>query len=376
MPPQQTGHRKHISHLVLGLPMGGTEGLVDQMLRHPPEGFVASAICLDEIGVLGESAIKDGFEVRLISRGSGISLKVPWLIARHARYRSIDILHCHHYTPWFYGSLARFFLPRLKVIFTEHGRLYPDPPSNKKRIFNRCMFPITDCITAVSPAVAQALHQVEGFPPDQIRVVFNGVDGRRFVNLPKKQDLRVRFSLRQDFVYFVLCSRFDPIKWIDGLLQALRRVIDAQPHTGLLLVGDGQECSKIKQRIIELGLQAHVVMPGYRKDIPEWLAASDIFVLSSLSEGTSVSLIESMAVGIPAVVTRVGGNEYVVENGITGLLVAPQDIASLAAGMHRLASDSVLREMVGNAAEKRFREQFEISRMFEAYEDIYHRLIH
>jgi L-malate glycosyltransferase len=367
---------KHICHLVLGLPLGGTEGLVDQMLRHPPKGFETSVICLDEIGILGENAARDGYIVQHFRRGTGINWTIPCTIAKYARDNAIKILHCHHYTPWFYGSLARLFLPKLRVIFTEHGRLYPDIPSLKKKLFNRCvLLRLTNHVTAVSPAVAQAIHRIEGIPLHAIQIVFNGVDEGRFLNLSSKQALRTRFGLKDDVLYFVLCARLDPIKWINGLIKAFKRVVDVQPKTGLIIVGEGSERASIEQQIGELALKDHVIMAGYRTDVPEWLVASDIFVLSSLSEGTSVSLIESLAAGIPAVVTKVGGNEYLVEDGSTGFLVKPQNVEALSAGMLQLAGDASLRQRFGTAAHDKFGKQFEIHRMYESYEKIYTSLV-
>jgi L-malate glycosyltransferase len=371
----QVEYSAHVGHLVLGLPMGGTEGLVDKLLRRPPAGFSSSAICLDEIGVLGETAVQDGFQVCLLPRGAGINWALPAAIARHARRHSIRILHCHHYTPWFYGVLARLFHRKLKIVFTEHGRLYPDLPSGKRRIFNRLMYPFTDCITAVSPAVAEALNQIEGFPAGRIRIIFNGVDSSRFTSLPNRRDLRARFGLREDFIYFVLCARLDPIKWIDGLLQALRKVVDANRQAGLLLVGDGSEKQKIQSMVKDLGLTEHVVMPGYRKNIPEWLAAADVFVLSSHSEGTSVSLIESMAAGLPSVATRVGGNKHVIEDNQTGFLVPPQNADSLAEAMLRLVDNPDLRHQLGSNALNRFRSHFVLDQMLANYEAVYRSLI-
>ncbi len=365
----------HVGHVILGLPMGGTEGLVDQMLRRPPAGFRASAICLDEVGVLGESAIRDGHQVQLIPRGAGLNWSLPAAIARHARERSIDILHCHQYTPWFYGALTRLFCRRLKVIFTEHGRLYPDIVPAKRKLFNRLIIPLTQCTTAVSPAVAQALNRAEGFPPDKIRIIFNGVESSRFACLPGRSELRSRLGLHEGGIYFILCSRFDPIKWIEGLLQAFEKVAARNDQVRLLLVGDGQERENIKRKIGDLGLQDKVLTPGYSKDVPQWLAASDVFVLSSLSEGTSVSLIESMAAGLPSVVTRVGGNEYVVEDGQTGFIVPPRRADSLADAMLRLADDPDLRAQMGGRARSRFREHFELERMFASYEKIYRELL-
>jgi L-malate glycosyltransferase len=369
--PHNNSAEAHVCHLVLGLPLGGTEGLVDKMLRNPPAGFRSSVICLDEIGVLGEAALCDGLNVSLIPRGHGFNWRVSYRIAKYVKACAVDILQCHHYTPWCYGALARLWYPRLRVIFTEHGRHYPDEPSFKRRLFNKGILPLTHAITAVSPYVAKALERVEQIPLNRIRIVFNGVDNSGFENIPPKIELRRKLGLCDEFLYFILCSRLDPIKWIEGLLAAYRRVREVFPQSGLLLVGEGESRTEIEFEINRLGLNTHVKMTGYRKNVPEWLAASDVFVLSSHSEGTSVSLIESMAAGLPAVVTDAGGNPFVVQNGITGKVVPVRDIEALAAAMLSLAEDPELRSRYSSNARKRFEEEFQLARMFDSYRQIY-----
>ena len=369
------GNKKHICHLVLGLPMGGTEGLVDKMLRNPPAGFLSSVICLDELGVLGETARKDGFEAFLISRGQGFNMKTVRLIARHSKEHKIDIIQCHHYTPWCYGALARLYRPSMRVIFTEHGRLYPDNPSWKRRFFNQGIIPLTSAITAVSPFVAQALKIVEWIPLKRVQVIYNGVDDSRFNNLPSKKVLRLKLSLKEDFIYFILCSRLDPIKWIEGLLAAYRRVLNVFPKSGLILVGEGEARGDIESNIEKLDLKENVRLAGYQKNIPEWLAASDIFVLSSHSEGTSVSLIESMAAGLPAVVTNAGGNPFVVQNEITGKIVPVRNEEALADAMLCMVRDYELRAKYAAGARKRFEEEFRMAHMMDSYNRIYKSLV-
>jgi len=168
--------------------MGGTEGLVDKMLRNPPTGFRSSVICLDELGILGEAARKDGFDVVLIPRGQGFNLKTVRRIAWHAGKNDVDIMQCHHYTPWCYGALARLWHLRMRTIFTEHGRHYPDSPVWKQRFFNQGILPLTGAVTAVSPFVAQALQRVEWIPQRRIQIIYNGVDDSRFDHLPSKRE--------------------------------------------------------------------------------------------------------------------------------------------------------------------------------------------
>ena len=372
---KSTTIQPHICHLVLGLPLGGTEALVTYMLRNPPEGYRSSAVCLDEIGILGESALADGRTVTLIPRGHRFDWRVARKIAQYCKAHKVDILHCHHYTPWCYGALARLWNPNPRVVFTEHGRLYPDEPSFKRRLFNKAILPLTDVITAVSPFVADALASVEQIPPHRISVIFNGVDEARFVNLPDKRELRNTLGLDHETLYFILCSRLDPIKWIEGLLAAFRSVIDAFAGCRLLLIGEGEARGRIEADIERLHLGGAVLLAGYRRNVPEWLAASDIFVLSSHSEGTSVSLVESMAAGLPSVVTNAGGNAYVVEDGVTGIVVPVRDVDALAAAMLSLARDPDLRRRYAENAHRRFRNLFAMSRMLNSYAAVYEKLM-
>lgn len=367
--------KSHVCHLVLGLPMGGTEGLVDKMLRNPPEGFRSSVICLDEIGVLGEAAQRDKLDVFLIPRGQGFDWRTSRSVAQYTKNRSVDILQCHHYTPWCHGALARLWHPQMRVIFTEHGRLYPDEPSFKRRLFNKAILPLTHSITAVSPFVANALEEVEQIPPDRIQVIFNGVEDSQFRDLSPKNQLRPKLGLQDEFIYFILSSRLDPIKWIEGLLSAYRQVLEVVPHSGLLLIGEGESRKNIESEIDRLELRDHVRLTGYQENVPEWLAASDIFVLSSHSEGTSVSLIESMAAGLPSVVTSAGGNPFVVQDGITGKVVPVRNVDALAAAMLSLAQDPALRSRYSGNARKRFEKYFQTKQMVDAYSAIYRSLL-
>src|SRR5690606_26161455 len=170
-PPSRNGSKpmrnSHLAHVVLGLPFGGTEILVERMLRNPPAGFTASCICLDHIGEVGERLRADGFRVDLAGRKPGFDPGLPIRIARLASLAGAGLLHCHQYTPFFYGVLSRLRRPGLKVIFTEHGRFHPDIPSPKRRIFNAVMQDRASRVTAVSPAVKTALIEVEGFRPDK-----------------------------------------------------------------------------------------------------------------------------------------------------------------------------------------------------------------
>ncbi|WP_287245406.1 glycosyltransferase family 4 protein, partial [Okeania sp. SIO1H5] len=141
------------------------------MIRTPTGGVRPLAICLDEKGLIGKGLEYDGFHVSSLGRRPGFDFRIPFSLSRAAKKSGATILHCHQYTPWFYGVLAKLFYPSLKIIVTEHGRFYPDLPSKKRQFFNRIFHHLTNRIVAVSPAVHEALVQVDAFPADRVEVV-------------------------------------------------------------------------------------------------------------------------------------------------------------------------------------------------------------
>jgi glycosyltransferase involved in cell wall biosynthesis len=361
-----------IAHVALSLPVGGTERLVEHMIRNPAPGTEVECICLDQEGAIGQGLRQAGYSIRALNRRPGLDLTLAFRLAQISRARHYDILHCHQYTPWFYGMLARLFRPSLKILLTEHGRFHPDLPSPKRRFFNKLAAPRSHGLIAVSPATREALIRVEDFPPAQVSVVFNGV-------VPQnpgfdRAEARRRLNLDPDGIYFILCARFDPIKWIHGLVEAFALMAPRHAKARLLLVGDGPERASIEAAVARLGLTDKVVFPGFRNDVATWLRAADAFVLCSHSEGTSVSLIEAMSMGLPALVTKVGGNPFVVAKDETALVVPPADVPSLSQAMERLAGDEELRNKLGSAGSMRYEQLFRLEKMLAGYADIYTRI--
>jgi len=360
---------KTVAHLVLSLPIGGTERLVERMVRHPPAGYATACLCLDGLGDLGEELRQDGFKLAVLNRKPGHDWRMPGLIAAFCRREGVVLLHCHQYTPWFYGILARLYFPRLQVVFTEHGRFHPDVSGRARRIFNRVFGRLTPRITAVSESVRDALIQVDAFPPARVEVLLNGAACPQ--PAADKQELRRRLGLEAEAVYAILCARFDPIKWIEGLVEAFARVSAEYPPARLLLVGDGPEKEAIEARIQDLGLGDKITRPGFVRNIPDYLAAADVFVLCSHSEGTSVSLMESMAIGLPAVLTRVGGNPKVAVEGKTALFVPPRNVEALAETLTRMMKDEPQRRAMGAEAKRHYDAHFRPEIMTAKYGAIY-----
>jgi len=223
----------------------------------------------------------------------------------------------------------------------------------------------------LSDHVGRFFAEHGGVDPSRTRRIYYGVDPgpfQRATAMPEAEKLRLRSSLgvAPDDVVFVCVARFAPQKAHAVLLEALAKV--EPQNVRLLLVGDdpfgnGRALAEGVARELRLGDRA--LFTGIRRDVPELLAISDGFVMSSRWEGLGLVFLEAMAAGLPVVATRVSAVPEVVVDGETGLLVPVDDPASLAAALTRLAGDADLRRGLGLAGARRVRERFGLGRMVE-----------
>lgn len=356
-----------IAHVIISMSVGGAEQLALKMMRAKKDHVIC--FCLDSEGPLAIELKKIGIEVIVFNRKPGWDFSVAYKIAKASKKYEVDILHCHQYSPWFYGILSKILNPQIKVIYTEHGRPYPDKPKAIRRVFNLIMSHITNSVTVVSPFIGDSLVKIEWFPKKLITIIYNGIEK------PYCQDdkikLRQKLKLSNEMIYIILPARFNPIKWHLGLIKAFSEVVKNCDKARLILIGDGQEKNNILKTIEKLEISNYVIMPGVQNNVVEWLNASDIFVLSSLSEGTSVSLLESMGVGLPSVVTDAGGNKYVVEKDVTSFLCEKQNCDDITKFLVKLCKNRKLRIEMGLAAKERFGKLFLIDNMLSSFEKLY-----
>jgi glycosyltransferase involved in cell wall biosynthesis len=162
---------------------------------------------------------------------------------------------------------------------------------------------------------------------------------------------------------------------VSYFLEAAAVLAERFPDVYFVVVGDGAIKPELEEQARRLGLGRRIAFTGFRNDVPEWMSEAAVSVLPSLSEGTSNTLLESMAAGIPVVATRVGGNPEVIEDGVSGLLVPPRDSAALAAATARLLEDGDLAARLGDAGMRRVRELFSIEGSVHETEHLYQRLV-
>jgi glycosyltransferase involved in cell wall biosynthesis len=161
--------------VVLSLNPGGTERLVVELVRRLRPELSMAVCCLDEEGSWGEGLRREDIGVTALRRRDGFRPHLGRAIARVAAEHGTQVVHCHHYSPFVYASIARLWSPHLRIVFTEHGRLSDAPPSAKRRTANRVLSHAPREVVTVSSELKQHLV-AEGFPTGKVNVIYNGID--------------------------------------------------------------------------------------------------------------------------------------------------------------------------------------------------------
>ncbi len=352
--------------------------LAARLARQLREQYRFLFVCLDELGTLGAELRDEGFSVRVLDREPGLSLRCSRKLAEIVRGERVDLLHAHQYTPFFYSAFSRFLGGRIPVLFTEHGRHHPDHPSVKRKLANRLLLRRHDRVVAVGEAVRQALIHNEGIAPGRVDVIYNGIPLERFdlrLTTSQRMAIRTEIGLEPDDLMLIQVARLDYLKDHATAIRTVERLVPRRGNARLVLVGEGPERATIENLVRDRGLEGHVKFLGLRTDVPRLLAAADIALLTSISEGIPLTLIEAMAAGLPVVASRVGGVPEVVVDGETGLLAPAGDDRALAELVFRLVATPDLLEDLGVKGRDRAVSLFSEVQMHAAYCRVYEEML-
>jgi sugar transferase (PEP-CTERM/EpsH1 system associated) len=238
----------------------------------------------------------------------------------------------------------------------------------------RRLAPLVSQFVAVSYDLERWLREDVRVPARKICTIHNGVDVGRFTR-STRMEAREFFGLPMDAPVICTVGRLDPVKDHVGLVRAFASVLPTHPEALLLIAGDGPCREDLMQLIGELGVAGQVRLLGERRDVPRVLAATDLFVLPSIAEGMSNTVLEAMAAGLPVVATKVGGNPELVADGLTGRLVPSRSPVALGEALRTYLDDPRLRALHGKASRERAALSFGLDRMCEKYVNLYRRLL-
>lgn len=358
-----------VLQVVLSLDPGGTERLVLDLTTRLHEETAMRVCCLDREGAWAAALADARIGVDVLGRRPGFNPQLGARIAAIARAHRATVIHAHHYSPFVYAAIARCFSPRVRLVFTEHGRVSDAPPSAKRRVANRLVLShLPTRVFAVSEDLKRHIV-LEGFNREQVDVIYNGIDVRPAADASARMRIRRALGVLPDTLLIGTIARLDPVKDLATLLRAAAIAGHRQP-TAVAIVGDGPERGMLEALAAQLSIAPRVTFLGHRDDARDWLAGCDIFVNSSISEGVSLTILEAMAAGLPIVATAVGGTPEVVTE-TCGWLVPPRDPQALADAILVAGADPNRRDAVGRAARARVDARFTLDRMVREYRDVY-----
>ncbi len=346
-----------VAHVTLGLDMGGQEKLLVEFARHADRTrFDLQVVSLSTRGVLADEIEACDCPVTALEEPAGFRVGLFVRLARWLRRERIDVVHTHDNRPLIYGAGAAALARVPRVVHTQHGQSLR--LSNRQARLVNFMARFIDYYGCVSKdAVRIAVEQ--GIDARKVRLVWNGIDTTRF-----------RFAPCADGPV-VTVGRLQPEKDHETLVRAAALVAVKDPTFRLEIAGDGPCLPRLREVTAELRLENVVWFLGQVRDVPALLERAGLFVLPSVSEGVSLTLLEAMASGVAIVATRVGGNPEVVADGDTGVLVPSRDPAALAVAILQLRRDDVERRRLVAAGRERVERLFDVRRMVADYEALY-----
>jgi glycosyltransferase involved in cell wall biosynthesis len=363
-----------VLYLIVDLTVGGAEDHLLSLARNLDKArFLPVVCCIGRKGPIGAEIEATGVRVEELGklRKGGFDREIVPLLRALIRRERIDLVHAHMYHANLYGRLAAFRegVPAVISVHNTYVR-----PKIHRRVVNKWLARRTPFILAGSEAIRDDIVKYDGVPPGKIHVIPYGVDAEKFHCALSREEAREKLGLPGDRFLVGTVGRLEEQKGQKYLIDAAGRLRREGREATLLIVGDGREGDRLRERARREGVGDAVLFLGTRRDLPELFRAMDVFAFPSLWEGFPIALLSAMAAGLPVIVTPVGGVPEVVKDGINGLIVPAGDPVALAAAIWRVHEDPVGASVLGGAAEATIRNRYShrttARRIMEIYDQV------
>ena len=364
-----------VLHLIDHMGLGGEQRVVqDLSLRHGPD--VAPSVWSlrsHELPGVADRMAAAGVAYRTLGVSRGTPLAVSRL--RHRLHEvSPDVLHVHLEYSTLFGVLAALSLPAPRPVLVASVANDPYRQGIFHRWVGRALAPSLDLHVVHSRGIRESTLRAYAGRPRRVEVVSLGIDLRRFERALASPERVADYRQGAGRVVGAI-GRLVPQKAMHVLLEATPALLQADPGTRVLLVGDGPLRGDLQAQAERLGIAHAVRFAGYQEDVVSAYAAMDVFVLPSRDEGFGLVFLEAMAVGVPVVGTRVIGSEDAVEDGVTGLLVPYADPAALAGAIRSILDDPGLAGRLRDTAAERVRRVSSRERSAAQVEALYREIL-
>ncbi len=370
-----------IVHVIHHLGVGGLEnGLINLINHIPPERYRHAIICLKGYSDFRRRITREGVEIIALNKREGKDFSLYLNLFKTLRRLKPDIVHTRNLGTMEGQVVAAVAGARARV-HGEHGRdIFDLHGKNRKyNLLRKAIRPFVDHFIAVSRDLESWLANTVGATPHRIHQIYNGVDSLRFHPRSGKnfKGAPPGFFTENAFVIGSV-GRMASVKDYPGLVRAFLSLLEepaAQERFRLLIVGEGRSRQECIEMLREAGAGALAWFPGERADIPELMSAMDLFVLPSLGEGISNTILEAMATGLPVVATNVGGNAELIKEGFTGILVPPGEPAAMAQAIMQYHKNPDLIIQHGIAARQQIEASFSMEAMTKGYLQVYDKVL-
>lgn len=355
-----------IWHLIDTLEVGGAETMVATLCQHQRDaGLSPSVHCVERGGEIADQLEEQGIPVHI--HGVSSLVRLSFRLARMMKKLQPQVIHCHNASAAIAGAPAAYMAGLKAVIATRHGLVPPDRYFRREVKFwlaaRFCTFVVAVCQTA-----RQNLMHGPLAIPEKVVTIYNSAAPAGHAAAPGVGKAPL---CRPGEFSIVNVARHSKEKDLETLLSAFAQARQQVPSLRLILAGNGVRTPDLKRYAEELNLQASISFLGERRDVGFILSQASLFVLSSVSEGLPISLLEAMAAGVPQVVTRVGGMPEIVEMSRGGSVVPPRDPGALAEAILRFVADEQWRRHCGEKARECYERNFTPRRMAEDYYALY-----
>jgi sugar transferase (PEP-CTERM/EpsH1 system associated) len=362
-----------IAHVLSSFAIGGQERLALELAtgqRAAGHRVLAVSLARPPDGPLASEFARAGIEVASVAKRGGVDPTLPPRLALRLHRFGAELVHTHNPQALIYGAPAAR-LCGARAVHTKHGA---NPDRGRRLWLRRAAARLVDAYVAVSDATAQVARTSGEAKNGKLRVIPNGIDVERFRPDPgARVRLRAELGIAESAWVVGTVGRLAPEKDQELLLRAAAPLCDGGVH--LLLVGDGPRAQPLQALARTLGVAHTVHFVGARSDVAALLAAMDVFVLSSRTEGLPLVVPEAMAAGLPVVSTAVGGIPGVIDDGATGFLVPAGDEARLRERLEALDRDRERARACGQRARQVAEAHYSARRMVRDYLDLYDQVL-
>lgn len=389
----------NVMHVILNLEVGGAQEVVRTLVEYLASGECTPIVCTFKDGPLRCEIEKLGVKVEILPARRHSIVALPLFIAdmiriwreltRLVREYDVQVVQTHLLTTLdFLTLLLRYTTSACIVLWTFHSARFELTAAQlrrhkwllkPKRYVHRQLYRLAahfvSGFIAVSEQVKISMLETIGPVQDKITVICNGVDIKRYSQSSDKTSTRHELGLDANAILITQVGTLKGVKGHRYMIEAMPAIISQYPAANVLFIGDGELGETLQAQAAAMNVDSHVHFLGNRRDVPALLAVSDVFVLPSLWEGLSMSLLEAMASGLPVVASEVSGTVQVVLPGEMGYLVPPGDVPALTEAIKQVLVNPERAQMMGDKGRRHVAANFSAQKQADEHLALYRRLL-